>query len=133
MTQEIKTAIKSAEKRLEEEHQARLTNEIHEYLKSELTSIENLENQIRTLETQKRVHEENIKNIKSGNIKAIEERRKFLLSTNAFGDLTVTSRTLTTATNGGGGWTTYTSSANFYNNYVAGFTYETPNGKVYIF
>ena len=122
MTQEIKTAIKSAEQRLEDEQTTKIQEEVYEYLKYELGEIENLKNQVRTLESQLRVHEENVKNVKTGNLEAIEKRRK------ALNQPAVTTWTFTSTLPAN------YSGYRFYDNYVAGFTYTSPlTGRTYIF
>lgn len=124
---EQKTAIKLAEEMLEKERKEKLQREVYEYLKSELDSIDDIDQKLRDLSTQKKVHEENVKNIKQGNLEAIEKRRKSL----TYGGLTVSSSAI-------GTWTTVTlnnasSGTQFYNNYVAGVTITTGSGKTYIF
>lgn len=117
MTSEIKKAIQSAEKRLDNEVNEKLTNEIHDYLREELNSIESLKKQKQETENKIRIHEENIKNVKTGNLEAIERRRQALNAP----------RIWTFTTNAGSG--TY-----FYNRHVAGFTYESPlTGITYTF
>lgn len=122
---EQKTAIKLAEEMLEKERKEKLQREVYEYLKAELDSIDDIDKELRDLNTQKKVHEENIKNIKQGNLEAIEKRRQ------SFGGLTISSSPITGtwgtySLNGGGG-------TQFYNNFVAGVTYTTGSGKTYIF
>lgn len=78
MTDETKTAIKSAEKRLEEEKKEKLKEEIYQFLKQELGENERIDKAIAKLKEERRIHEENIKNVKSGNLKAIEDRKKAL-------------------------------------------------------
>lgn len=113
---EQKTAIKLAEEMLEKERKEKLQREVYEYLKSELDSIDDIDQKLRDLSTQKKVHEENIKNIKQGNLEAIEKRRK------AFGGYMFTT-TIPAV------WT----GTPFYNTFVAGVTYTTGSGKTYIF
>lgn len=117
---EQKTAIKLAEEMLEKERKEKLQREVYEYLKSELDSIDDIDKQLRDLSTQKKVHEENVKNIKQGNLEAIEKRRQ------TFGGLTWTTSTI------GSSWRTVSPNT-FYNNFVAGVTYTTGSGKTYIF
>jgi len=123
---EQKTAIKLAEEMLEKERKEKLQREVYEYLKSELDSIDDIDKRLRDLSTQKKVHEENVKNIKQGNLEAIEKRRQ------SFGGLTLTATTTNLP------WATYTfpaaaSGTQFYNNFVAGVTITTGSGKTYIF
>lgn len=113
---EQKTAIKLAEEMLEKERKEKLQREVYEYLKSELDSIDDIDQKLRDLSTQKKVHEENVKNIKQGNLEAIEKRRQ------SFGGYTFTT-TIPTV------WT----GTPFYNNFVAGVTITTGSGKTYIF
>jgi hypothetical protein len=121
MTNENKTAIQQAEKQLENERAEKLKNEIYTYLKQELELIDNIDNRIRKLSEEKRAHEENIKNIKQGNLKAIEERRKQYVST---GDnwITIT-----------GGYGTSSYDPGFYFTNIAGTTITTTYGKTYFF
>lgn len=121
MTQEIKTAIKAAEQSLEDERQTKLQQEIKSYLKSELDEIDRIDQQISKLKTDKLAHEENIKNLKAGNLKAIEDRRLALGWPTPY-DLIHT-------------WQGMASNSwNFYNQNIAGFTYQSPfTGKTYIF
>ena len=114
---EQKTAIKLAEEMLEKERKEKLQREVYEYLKSELDSIDDIDKQLRDLSTKKKAHEENIKNIKQGNLEAIEKRRQ------TFGGLTIRTPFLNTTV----------TSPHFYNTYVAGVTYTTGSGKTYIF
>lgn len=119
MTQIEKTAIKSAEERLEQERKEKLQNEVYEYLKGELDAIDTIDRKVRELETEKRAHEENVKNIKQGNLEAIEKRRQsfqYVYSPPVAFKY----------------WTT-SSTNNFYNDFVAGATYTTGSGKTYIF
>ena len=81
MTQIEKTAIQQAEKKLEQERKDKLQEEVYDYLKGELESIDSLERQISKLKTEKVAHEENIKNIKQGNLDAIEKRRQSFVYT----------------------------------------------------
>lgn len=76
MNQQTKTAIQSAEQDLEKDKQDALKKQIYDYLKGEIDAVEGIESQMRKLNEQKKAHEENIKNIKQGNLKAIEERNK---------------------------------------------------------
>ncbi len=115
MTQ-IQTAIKEAEKTLEQERKEKLQREVYEYLKQELEAIDAIDQKVRKLETEKRAHEENIKNIKQGNLEAIEKRRQAMgwpvtwaISTSAIGNYA------------------------FYSANVAGTTVTTSSGKTYIF
>ncbi len=124
---ELKTAIKSAEERLENERAERLKQEVYEFLKQELESVDKIDADIRKLNEQKRVHEENIKNVKSGNLEAIEKRRQSL---NQLPQFTFT--TLTTG-NAIGNWTATSGSNRWFNTYVAGTTITTTAGKTYIF
>ncbi len=123
MSDEIKRAIKSAQERLDQETNERLTNEIHEYLREELDSIERLKKQKEEIDTKIRVHEENVKNVKTGNLEAIEKRRQATVSLNLGGNLITWSTTFQPPTG-----------YRFYDNYVAGFTYTSPlTGRTYIF
>lgn len=128
MTEQIKTAIKAAEKSLEEDRQTKLRNEVYQYLKYEHEAIDLIEQKVQKLSEERRAHEENIKNIKQGNLKAIEERRKaydWIVYTPQLG----ISSTLAYATS-------VTSGANstaFYSNAVAGATVTTTAGNTYIY
>lgn len=85
MTQTTKTAIQGAEQLLEKERKEKLQNEIYDYLKCELEAIDEIEQKISKWKTEKIAHEENIKNIKQGNLEAIEKRRisfPFVITTN---------------------------------------------------
>ena len=126
MTQIEKTAIQQAEKKLEQERKDKLQEEIYDYLKGELEAIDSIEQKISKLKTEKVAHEENIKNIKQGNLDAIEKRRV------SFPYTFYTPIPLGSAT---GTWTTYTtgSSNAFYNSAVAGLTITTSSGKTTIF
>lgn len=121
---EQKTAIKLAEEMLEKERKEKLQREVYEYLKSELDSIDDIDQRLRDLSTQKKVHEENVKNIKQGNLEAIVKRRNSLpgWSTSTMFQPLAT-YTLQTSSNG----------TQFYNNFVAGVTITTGSGKTYIF
>lgn len=121
MSNETKTAIQQAEKQLDQERKAQLQREVYEYLKQELDSIDSIDNQVRELTTQKKAHEENIKNIKQGNLGAIEKRRLAFPST----------ATLTFSQQFPRIWNT--TGPNFYNTFVAGISYTTVSGKTYIF
>lgn len=115
MTQETKTAIKSAEERLEKETNDRLQAEVYDYLKSQLNELEDHKSQKRFHEGEIHRIEENIKNLKSGNLEAIEKRRQARNEDRRF---TVT-------------WSTNPA---FFNQYVAGFTYTSPfTGQTYYF
>jgi hypothetical protein len=120
MSQETKTAIKSAEERLEQERSEQLQNELYEFLKSELNQIDDLDERIRKLQEDKRIHEENIKNVKQGNLDAIEKRRQAVNGT----WLTFSSASSTTTLN---------NPLRFYNTYVAGACFTTAQGKTYFF
>ena len=119
MTQQEKTAIKSAEERLEQERKEKLQQEVYDYLKGELEAIDSIEQKLSKLKTEKIAHEENIKNIKQGNLEAIEKRR------NSF-DYTYTTTTLPQ-------WPTYSTGTAFYTSSVAGITVTTSSGKTTIF
>lgn len=127
MTQIEKTAIQQAEKKLEQERKDKLQDEIYDYLKGELESLDNIDRQISKLKTEKVAHEENIKNIKQGNLDAIEKRRQSFSYTYMPLSLSTTSS----------GWTgvSYTSGSStaFYNTNVAGLTVTTSSGKTTIF
>jgi hypothetical protein len=116
MTQHEKTAIQQAEKQLEQERKEILQQEVYEYLKSELDEIDRLDANIKEYQTQKRAHEENIKNIKQGNLEAIKRRTQALPY--------ATSWTWTAAPAIG---------PSFYASYVAGTTVTTASGKTIIF
>lgn len=122
MTQQEKTAIKSAEERLEIERKEKLQQEVYDYLKGELEAIDSIEQKLSKLKTEKIAHEENIKNIKQGNLEAIEKRRQ------SFPFVYIP---MTTSS----GWigTTYNTGSNFYNSSVAGITVTTSSGKTTIF
>jgi len=124
MTQSTKTAIQQAEKQLEQERKQKLQDEIYDYLKQELESIDSIEQRIAKLNTEKVAHQENIKNIKQGNLDAIEKRRI------SFPYTFYSPTPLTTGT-----WTTtLTGSSNaFYNTAVAGLSITTSSGKTTIF
>lgn len=121
MTQIEKTAIQQAEKQLEQDRKEKLQREVYDYLKGELDAIDEIEQRVRKLETEKRAHEENIKNIKQGNLEAIEKRRIQFPYT-YFVPPSLTKTTFITS-----------SGTSFYNNAVAGVTYTTGSGKTYIF
>lgn len=125
-TKDQKTAIQQAEKQLEQERAEKLKNEIYSYLKGELEAIDSIDGKIRKLSEEKRAHEENVKNLKQGNLKAIEERRKNYNWTITRGDNYFLL---------GGGFTTTCggSSSQFYSTNVAGTTITTTAGKTYIF
>lgn len=128
MTKNNKTAIQQAEKQLEQERAERLKNEVYNYLKGELEAIDEISSRITKLSEEKRAHEENVKNVKQGNLKAIEERRKSF-------DWTTTTTTLEWVPANGSGlmYLNSTGSSNFYAANVAGTTITTSNGKTYIF
>lgn len=121
MTQIEKTAIQQAEKQLEQERNEKLQEEIYDYLKGELEAIDSIEQKISKLKTEKVAHEENIKNIKQGNLEAIEKRRQSFVYTYP----AIRPPCFTT-----GGWTNGTA---FYTNNVAGITITTSSGKTTIF
>lgn len=121
MTQIEKTAIQQAEQKLEQERKDKLQEEIYVYLKGELESIDSIEQQISKLKTEKVAHEENIKNIKQGNLEAIEKRRQSFRYT--YIPMTIANKS----------FATYTTSNAFYNNAVAGLTITTSSGKTTIF
>lgn len=122
MTSIEKTAIQQAEKKLEQERKDKLQDEIYDYLKQELESIDSIEQRISKLKTEKVAHEENIKNIKQGNLDAIEKRRQ---------SFNYTYMPYAITTSGGSG--TYTTGTAFYNTAVAGLTITTSSGKTTIF
>lgn len=123
MSDDIKRAIKSAQERLEDEQNEKLKTDIYEYLKSELESIDSIDSRIRKLNEEKRVHEENIKNLKQGNLQAIEKRREALVG----GTIVINNwPSFTTLTN-------TSSSGTFYYSNLAGTTITTTAGKTYIF
>lgn len=124
MTQIEKTAIQQADKKLEQERKDKLQEEIYDYLKGELEAIDNLDRQISKLKTEKVAHEENIKNIKQGNLEAIEKRRQ---------TFNYTYMPLAVTTSSGWSGTTYTTGTQFYTNNVAGITVTTSSGKTTIF
>lgn len=119
MTQDIKTAIKQAEKTLEQERSEQLQTEIYTFLKGELEEIDGIENRIRKLSEQKRIHEENVKNVKQGNLAAVEKRRE---------SLNASWPTWTYTTSGTGIVRPY-----FYAATLAGTTITTTAGKTYVF
>jgi len=126
MTNQQKTAIQQAEKQLEQERSERLRNEVYNYLKQELDSIDIIDAKIGKLSEEKRAHEENVKNIKQGNLKAIEERRKnynWMVTVPYIPNPTWTIAATSTGT----------TSSDFYYTNVAGTTITTSNGKTYIF
>lgn len=122
MTQIEKTAIQQAEKQLEQERNEKLQEEIYDYLKGELEAIDSIEQKLSKLKTEKVAHEENIKNIKQGNLEAIEKRRQSFVYTYHPSSILGTVTT--------GGWSNGTM---FYNNNVAGITITTSSGKTTIF
>lgn len=122
MSQDQKTAIKLAEEMLDKERKEKLQREVYDYLKQELDCIDDIEQKLNKLKTEKTAHEENIKNIKQGNLEAIEKRRQSFPFTTTF---TTTWPSV---------WTTYNGTGtNFYNGYVAGITITNSSGKTYIF
>lgn len=124
MSNEQKTAIQQAEKQLETERKERLQKEVYDYLKQELEAIDNIDSQVRKLETEKRAHEENVKNIKQGNLEAIEKRRQnFVWIYPGNSTITVPFYPQWTVTTG----------TNFYNSNVAGLTVNLDSGKTFIF
>lgn len=128
MTEQIKTAIKAAEKSLEEDRQAKLRNDVYQYLKQEHEAIDSIEQKVQKLSEERRAHEENIKNIKQGNLKAIEERRKtydWVVYTPRLGLANTTS--IGTYAN------SVTNATAFYSNVVAGATVTTTAGNTYIY
>lgn len=119
MTQIEKTAIQQAEKKLEQERKDKLQEEIYDYLKGELEAIDSIEQKISKLKTEKVAHEENIKNIKQGNLDAIEKRRRNFVYT---------------YTNTLPNWSGINSNGlYFYNTNVAGTTITTSKGRTIIF
>lgn len=126
MNPQIKTAIQAAEMDLEKNRKEALKKQIYDYLKSELDAIESIEQQQRKLNEQKKAHEENIKNIKQGNLKAIEERNK------SFGWNFTSYPQFSYSTSSNLNYTTFAGSA-FYSNYVAGQTIPTGSGRLVIF
>jgi len=121
MAEDIQTAIKAAEKDLKEQRAEALKKLILEFLKQEYNSIEDIEEKIKKLQENKRIHEENIKNVKSGNLDAIEKRRRAI---NANWDITFTHSILP--------YINY-SNDRFFNDFVAGNTFNTTNGKLIVF
>lgn len=119
MTSIEKTAIQQAEQKLEQERKDKLQDEVYDYLKQELESIDSIEQRISKLKTEKVAHEENIKNIKQGNLDAIEKRRQ--------------SFTYSYVPTSFSGWARYSTGNTFYNNAVAGLTITTSSGKTTIF
>lgn len=122
MTQIEKTAIQQAEKKLEQERKDKLQEEIYDYLKQELEAIDYIEQKLSKLKTEKIAHEENIKNIKQGNLEAIEKRRQSFVYTYSPSSILGTVMP--------NGWTNGTM---FYNNNIAGITITTSSGKTTIF
>jgi cell division protein FtsB len=127
MSNEQKTAIQGAEKLLEQERKEALQKEVYNYLKAELEAVDNIDSQIRKLETEKRAHEENIKNIKQGNLEAIEKRRQSFDYLYGVGGTWFHTQPLN------GSWTGTGSSQVWYTTNVAGTTITTSSGKTYIF
>lgn len=122
MTQIEKTAIQQAEQKLEQDRKEKLQQEVYDYLKQELESIDSIEQRISKLKTEKIAHEENIKNIKQGNLEAIEKRRqtfpyRYYLPANTSWS--------------SNGW--FSTGSTFYNNNVAGLSITTSSGKTLIF
>lgn len=113
----IKTAIQEAEKKLEQERGERIKHEVYAFLKQELEDIDQIDSQIKKLHESKRIHEENIKNVKAGNIEAIEKRREAVNGT--WQPFTYTF--------------TYSNPVQFYNTVIAGYTVTVPSGKTIIF
>ena len=119
MSNEQKTAINSAVKRIDDEKSEQLKNEVYQFLKQELEAVESLEEQIKELSEKRRVHEENIKNVKAGNLEAIRKRQVALnqpVQIWSWGNSTATFNP---------NW--------FYNHYLAGNVVVTLNGKKFIF
>lgn len=117
MTTDVKQAIDAAKEDIETEKRTALKNQVYTYLKSELESVDSIDAQIRKLNESKRAHEENIKNIKDGNLQAIQERAVYQNMPQIF--LTNSSLAIPT------GFT-------FFRNFVAG-TVITVNGKSFYF
>src|SRR5690349_14391400 len=114
MSNETKSAIKSAVERLEKEQAEQLQKEIYEYLQSQLELVEKHKERKAFHEGQIRVYEENIKNVKAGNLEAIEKRRK----------------ALNVSSSAPFSWTFTSSNPNrFFNDFIAGFTYTASNGR----
>ena len=126
MSNETKTAIHLAEKMLEKERSEKLKNEVYLYLKGELEAVDSIDGKIRKLQEEKRAHEENIKNIKQGNLSAIEQRRQ------AFDWTVVPYRPDWPVLTSGYMISTATGSG-FYSMTVAGTTIQTAAGNTYIF
>jgi len=76
MTQDTKTAISSAERELKEEQTQELKNQVKNALKNQYEKLEYNDQKRKRVEEERHVIEENIKNIKSGNLEAILERAK---------------------------------------------------------
>lgn len=119
MSNETKEAIQQAQKTLETDRKEQLQREVYGYLKQELDAIDAIDNKVRQLSTEKRAHEENIKNVKQGNLEAIEKRR---LAFNWPATLSGTNGTVS-----------HPSASGFYYTYVAGTTVTSSSGKTYIF
>lgn len=126
MTKIEQTAIKSAEERLEKERKEKLQEEIYDYLKGELEAIDSIEQKLSKLKTEKIAHEENIKNIKQGNLEAIEKRRlSFPYTFTTTSSVSDWSSSPYSSVSAGG--------SAFYNSSVAGLTITTSSGKTTIF
>ena len=119
MSNEQTTAIQQAEKQLEQERKAKLQREVYDYMRQELERIDDIADKIKKLVTDKRAHEENIKNVKDGNLEAIEKRRQ------AFGWPVIVNFTHDSGH--------YRRGTAWYNNTIAGSTITTTSGKTYIF
>lgn len=117
MSQDTKEAIQQAQKTLDKERKEQLQREVYEYLKSQLELIESHKERKAFHEGQIRVYEENIKNVKTGNLEAIEKRRK-ALNQPILWNFTSTS--------------TGFNPHQFFNNFVAGTVIDI-NGKQIIF
>lgn len=114
----VKTAIKSATNELEQERTQKLKSEIKDFLVAEFAAIDSLEAQIRSLSDEKRIHEENIKNVRSGNLEAVERRRETLRQSNAFTEVTLN----TSSTFPYWKWES---------DITGGFTYISPSGRIF--
>lgn len=124
MTQTEKTAIKSAEERLEQERKEKLQQEIYDYLKHELDSIDEIDERLSKLKAEKIAHEENIKNIKQGNLEAIEKRRQ---------SFPYTFTTTTTIPNIIGTNAAYYGGTMYLSNAISGMTIKSSGGRITIF
>lgn len=130
VTQTEKTAIKSAEERLENERKEKLQQEIYDYLKHELDSIDEIDERLSKLKAEKIAHEENIKNIKQGNLEAIEKRRQSFPYTFT---TTVSTPLWYSTTASGISTSNSTVLPSLFTNTLAGMTIKSSGGRITIF